>query len=280
MACHFLLCVSRPVSQNGAHSSSGTKTTMATRIERMAVKFACPRCSHEVGLRDRACPKCKLALTLGGVVGYYWGLLCSGVKKEAVIQCPGCHRPVPLATTVCPHPNCGAPITVGATVDAVMAPTRRRWRGFLDHATPTTRRWVQLAYLILSATILWWLLAYVEKHHSGNWIWHALLSVLYLTVFGIVAALVAPRRVFEAIASHASWSVKLALVFNYLTLLLLLQVMISTWWARAVMLAGFFGATYLAVWLLRKLLLPMFSGEAEDRTFDPSAAQGRRGRYD
>lgn len=244
------------------------------------MKFACPKCPHEIDLRDGACPKCGFTLTLGAVAGHYWDRLWSRAKQEAVIQCPGCGQPVPLTATVCPNPTCGTAITVGSTVDAVMEPTRRRWRGFLDNATPATRRWVQLAYLFVSAAILWWLLAYVEKHHSENWIWHALLSVLYLTVFGIVTALVAPRRVFEAISSHASWTVKLALVFNYLTLLLLLQIMISTWWARAVMLAGFFGATYVAVWLLRKLLLPMFSGEAEDSSFDPSAPQGRRGRYD
>lgn len=200
------------------------------------------------------------------------------VRANANFQCPRCGEAVPVNAKVCPNPGCGQPITL----DAAMAAPRQRWQRFLANADTETMRRVQWGYLILSAAVLWSLLAFVEQRYSEHWIRHALLSVVYLAVFGFLAPLIVPRHVFRVIATRTGWRVRLGLVLNYLALLLLLQILIGTWWARALMLAGFFGVTCVAVWVLRAVLLPTFMNQSQpqDTRFDPTAPQGRRGRFD
>ncbi len=236
------------------------------------MKIACPGCANEIDLRQDACPNCGFSLTLGKVVSHYWKYLCGRVREEAVVQCPKCHKAVPLNEKVCPDPDCATPITVEATLQ----PVRQQWQGFLNNASPTFIRYFQWCYLFVSALAVWCLLAYVEKHNAENWITHAFLSVLYLVVFAVIVVAVVPRHVLTSVSVRASGRMKFALICNYFAFLMVLQIMISAWLARAMMMAGFFGVTALAVWLFRAL----FSGQPSDRTFDPSTPQGRRGRYD
>lgn len=96
-----------------------------------------------------------------------------------------------------------------------------------------------------------------------------------------------PRRIFRAISQRTTALIKLALILNYLTLVLVLQAWISAWWARASILAGVFAVTWLGVWLLTTFLWPMKEDlqslgapPPPTRRFDPMAPQGRTGRHD
>ncbi|MCX6917624.1 MAG: zinc ribbon domain-containing protein [Verrucomicrobia bacterium] len=247
--------------------------------------FACPKCAQAVRLSQAACPACGFSLTLGAVVAHYWSRLTHRVREQSAIRCPQCGQASPLASETCPH--CHFEITVDSTVNAVLEPPRRRWRLFVGNASPATRRRIQWAYLLSSGLFIWWLLAYIEEHHPDHWVRHAMLSAVYCAVLAFIVLLLTPRKLLAAISQRTTALVKLALLLNYLSFVLLLQMWIGTWWVRAIILAGVFGVTWLAAWLLTSVILPMtnqvrgiYEPPNANSPFDPAAPQGRRGRYD
>lgn len=240
------------------------------------MKFSCPNCSEEISLSDTQCA-CGFSLTLGSLVKFYFKRLGEGVRQRAFFQCPTCRKPALLTATTCPH--CHSPITVKGAVDVVAAPVRRRWYSFLSNATPATAQCIQWGYLLASGACLWWLLSYSEAHAPEHWFGQVVLSVVYLAVISLLVRMITPRPMVHAISQRASWRTKLALVSNYLTLLLLLQILIGVWWGRALTVVGLFAVTCLGLWLFR-LLSAMLNGDEGRRVFDPSEPQGRSGRYD
>lgn len=177
--------------------------------------------------------------------------------------------------------KCGTPFTL----DSVIEPPRRRWREILENITPETRRRIQWCYFLFSVALLGWLLAYCEQNQEKHWVGHALLSVIFLAASGLLSVLLTPRQVIQNFSRHCPRLTKLAFVANYLAALLLLQIMIGKWWERALILAGLLAVTCLGAWLLCRVLWPMTQqvrGLYDDsgQPFDPSAPQGRRGRFD
>lgn len=221
---------------------------------------------------------------MGAVVAFYWQRLRRGVRKQTSVRCPSCHKAVPITAKICPNRRCKAPLTVDATVQAVFDPPKQRWRRFLAEATPATRRRIQWAYLLASGLALWWMLADLEKKQTAELFKDALMSVVYCAVIAFIVLLLVPRRIFQVVSQHTTALIKLALILNYLTLVLVLQTWISAWWARASILAGVFAVTWLAVWLLTTFLWPMkqdlqsLGAQAPaQRPLDHTARQGRRG---
>jgi hypothetical protein len=247
--------------------------------------FACPKCGDDVRLSQAACNRCGFQLTVGAVVAFYWQGLRRGAQERAAWRCAACGQPAPINAAACPH--CKTPITVDSTVHAVLDPPRQRWRNFLTQATPETRRRFQWAYLLASGLVLWWMLADLEKKQTGELFRDALLSVVYCAAVAFIVLLLVPRWIFQLVAQGTTAIVKLALILNYLTLVLVLQSWISAWWARASILAGVFAVSWLAVWLIATFLWPMKNelhslGAPPNprRNFNPSAPQGRVGRID
>ena len=239
--------------------------------------FSCPRCHHnQLKLTDQVCPHCGLGLTVPALCRHYWQTLRDGFTRAAVTRCPKCHQEVPLSATVCAQ--CGQATDLDASIEATLEPPRRRWRTFLRSATPATRRRIQWVYLLGSAAGLWWMLAYVEEHFTQKWLGYAALSVVYLAVLSFLAVSLIPPRVFQTLNRRASIPVKLALVANYLTLLLLLQVIIGAWWARALLVAGLFLITWLGAAGMSSLLASTQRRPAEtgDVPHTKTRAQGRK----
>ena len=241
------------------------------------MKIACPKCS-ESDIRNGECPKCHFTLTIADILRLYRDNVVGFVRRKAVISCPHCGNIVKITASLCP--SCKNMVTATAVKDTVTAPTRKWWNDFLNRATPTTMRSVQWVYLLASGVVLWCLLAYTEEHNQEHWVRNTALSVLYLTVMGFIAVLIIPPSVRLAITKRAAWRVKLAMIANYLTLMLILQMSIGAWWARALMMAGLFVATFLAIILFNAFFSPMLPGKNQPNTFDPSQPQGRRGRFD
>lgn len=241
--------------------------------------FDCPQCAQAVDLRGKICPACGLPLTLGALVAFYWRRLRGGIRQSTSVRCPSCGKPVPIAEKNCLNPDCRAPITVGGALDATLAAPRRRWLSFLENLTPGMVRCFQWGYVLTSLFVLWQVLTFTEKHYSDKWVLHAGLSTVFLAVIVFLTWVIAPAGVLRVVSQRASWRIKIALVSNYLTLLLVLQMAISKWWTRALLLAGMFAVTWLAAWGLRSLLVPMVDQPPGQSQFDPSADQGRRGRY-
>lgn len=201
-----------------------------------------------------------------------------------MVKCPECGRAIPITTKVCA--NCRTPFTVGSALNSVIEPPRQRWREALHRASPETKRRAQWLYLLLSGALLWWLLAYVAESQGNAWVKAALLSVIFLATLGLLLVFLVPRHVVQKFSRRSPRLMKLAFVVNYLTGLLLLQIAIGEWWDRALTLAGLLVVTYVGAMVLCRLLWPAaqeFRGiyERENQgPFDPSAPQGRRGRFD
>jgi hypothetical protein len=176
-------------------------------------------------------------------------------------------------------------MTVAAAVELTLTPLRRRWRRSVKRADYKTTRRIQWGYLLLSLTLLWWMLGYTETHHAKDWVGQATLSILYFAAFALLAALLVPRNVWTSFACHTSGLVKLGVVVNYLTLLLLLQNFIGAWWTRTSILAGLFVVSWAGSWVLCRFFWPAYLGAANiivggPQNINPSDPQGRSGIYD
>lgn len=91
-----------------------------------------------------------------------------------------------------------------------------------------------------------------------------------------------PKSVWGAFIVRFSRLMKLSIVVNYLTALLLMQHFIHTWMVRANILAGLFIATWCGAWLLCRFLWPIhletvsiLLGGGGNGGFDCADAQGR-----
>jgi hypothetical protein len=247
------------------------------------MKFACPRCSAACGLFKGACPNCGLSLTLGSLLKFYFHRTREVLSQASALSCPACGFPNPLQARECA--NCHSDLSVRVAMDSVVEPRRRRWHRFLRGIAPENKRRIQWVYLIFSAALLWWLLAYVEHHGGDSWVSCMLLSVVYVAVLAFCALWLIPRKIFRTVFHRATARTKLSLALNALSLMIVLQLCIREWWARAATLAGMFAVAWFAGWLLYRFILPMaqitenvFLGP--DREFDPAAPQGRSARFD
>ena len=241
--------------------------------------FACPSCDGGVDLRTSACPRCGQVLSLGAV------LRCYGRKLvgAANFKCPECGRATPLSTKVCPA--CNKPLTVDSAVDLVVTPRKRQVLQWAASATPETRKRVQRMYFLLSLAILWWMLAIVEERFPGSWFSHSAIGAVFLCASGLVAAVLVPKKTLELLIRHLSATTKLALVANYVCLMLAVRMFTTTWKERAFSLAGIILATAVAAWFLTSFAWPLkqgvaaiFEEEEQPKGFDASGPQGRKAR--
>lgn len=241
--------------------------------------FACPNCDRDVDLKTNACPGCGQALSLGGVLRCYWRNLVGAAN----FKCPGCGHANPLSANLCS--SCKKPITVERAVDLVVAPRKRQVLQWATSATPETRKRVQRMYFLLSLGVLWWMLAIVEERFPGSWFKHSAIGAVFLCASGLVAALVVPKKTLEFLIRNLSATTKLALVANYLCLMLAVRMFTTTWKERALSLAGIILATGVAAWLLTLFAWPakqavasIFEEDEQSRGFDTSGPQGRKAR--
>lgn len=247
------------------------------------MKFACPNsnCDGDVDLKQNSCPRCGLSLSLGGILRCYWGKLVSAAN----VKCPGCGQPVPVSSHACP--GCKSPLTVESAVDLVVAPKKRRLFEWAANATPETKKRVQRMYFFLSLAILWWMLALVEEQFPGDWIKHSAIGAIFLAASGLVASILIPKRTLEVVLKHLSATTKLALVANYVSVMLAVRMFTTTWKERSLSLAGIIIGTWLAGYFLTSFAWPMkegvsslFEEEEKSKGFDASGPQGRKARME
>ena len=239
------------------------------------MKLRCPKCSAVCGLFERGCQRCGFPLTARSVLRLY----VVQARQATALECPRCRKgAVPIGAKVCPA--CGEIPTFRDLVEATVGPPRRRVRNYCDNAPPHAKRLAQWIYLLLSATLLWWLLGYVQQVTGGHWLGLAALSMLYLTAIGLCAAWWMPRGWLFAIAYHAPGMVKFSLFLNFLASLLVLQLLIRVWWEQAGILAGLFVILLVAARQLTHRVLPVAEALREVYLgprdgFDNTAPQGR-----
>lgn len=245
------------------------------------MEFACPYsgCGKPVSLRDVTCPHCHQSLSFGAILQYSLSRLVGGARRQARVGCPDCGEAVPLSAKECP--KCGKAMTVGEVVDDTLKPVRKRWEDFKKDAAedPGRQRRIQWTYFCLSALILWMLVGYVANHRTEDWLWQLGLCTIYLGVIAFLTAVIAPARVFRMMARWG-WRVKMGLVCNYFSLLLVLQLFIGVFWVRAVTLATLFAVTYFGFLILVHLVSGVSQAFSSSTPHDPTAPQGRRARHD
>jgi len=196
------------------------------------------------------------------------------------IQCPKCEHPVPKEYADCPR--CKKILDLESASDAATKSLTWHFQEFINNATPRQLRRFQRVFLLISLAIMWSITGYVASHEE-SWGDFILMSAVYLIALGLLAKWLVPRRLWVAVASKTSRIVKLALVVNYLSALLLIQVFIGTWQKQALILGGLFGASFLAAYLLCVIAWPLSMNlyhiffETESNEVDPTRPQGRRG---
>lgn len=222
------------------------------------MKFGCPKpgCSGLVSFGDRECPNCGQTFGPFTLIRLGWRRFALWLTRITALQCPVCHRPSPLRAAACRY--CGQPMTIAVAAEVALTPLRARYQEVVDRLGPRGMRRLQWGYFLLSLALLWWLLGYTETHHAKDWVGNALLSVLYLAVFGLLAAVLTSRPDWVSFVRRTSRLTKLAVVVNSLTVLLLVQNLIGVWKQRAQILAGLFVVFYLAAWALCRLLWPQY----------------------
>jgi len=222
-----------------------------------------------------------MQMTVTGLLGYFSKSFRRFFAKRLGISCPRCRALIPAFQSTCP--GCGSVLTVEGVFKETVDPHRE---GFKEMVEPTksNKRVIQWAYLLGSALVFWITLGVLEHHYAEGWVLHALLSVIYLAVFLLVSLWVIPQKTFYYIARRTSKPVKLGVVFNYLTGLFFLQMYLTAWWSRSLMLAGLFVATWFGAWVFWAYLWPMSNiignifvpPEAAEKPHDPRARQGRK----
>ena len=176
---------------------------------------------------------------------------------------------------------------MGGVWESATGPQRERFRRMTTPTRANMRRF-QWAYLLVSMVAGWISLGVLERHFAENWVWHALLSVFYLGAFLLLVFWLVPRETLFRIVARTSRMVKFAMVFNYLTLLFLMQMLFAAWWTRAVMLGTLFVITWFGAWIFWRFAWPMstiiaaiFMDPADSqRPFEPRDPQGRNVRMD
>jgi hypothetical protein len=251
----------------------------------MLMKIQCPfNPKHIVDFADSYCQECERRLTPKELIQFYLHRVRFRGQLKLLTECPTCEFVFPLPESKCPR--CGLAFTLGAARSDALKRFGWCWRDFATHASVGQLRSFQRYFLLCSLLILFAAISCVSLFKSEEWSTLVFLSVIYLTVSGLMIKWFVPPHVLLLIAQRTSRRVKLAMVVNYLTILLAIQVCIGSWVAQATIVASLFGVTAISAWLLCRIAWPMsletyrLFFESVDTFFDPMKPQGRQAKSD
>jgi hypothetical protein len=181
--------------------------------------------------------------------------------------------------------RCGCNFTVAAALVPLLKPLRRMWDS-LENLSLAAKRRLRIVYVLASAILCWVCLGIAERQ-GLEWFAFALLSIVYLAFITLFLIWIVPPARRVRFAQRRKPLERVGLIFNYLTLLLLLQTFMATWTRRAVMLGVLFVVSWIAFVFFLECLYPTWCGMSrvvfppgQNDSFDPTAGQGRRARHD
>ena len=241
------------------------------------MKFSCPHCGHDVRAGDAQCSACKKPLDAASLIRRSWKSFRASFKRATKLKCPLCGKLNTAKSDRCA--KCGCDFSVAEALVPLLRPLRKKWDVLFTNATPATKRVCRIVYVLVSAILFWLVLGFSEKQGS-EWYLHAALSVVYLAVFTLFLVWVVPREYLVRFAKRIKPIEKIGLIFNYFTLLLVLQALIGTWKQRAIMLAVLFGVSWLGFYIFLVYVFPVWTDMGKffadpDTSFDPRNRQGR-----
>ena len=242
-------------------------------------------CRHRLAsLKATRCSECGLPLTLGAISRHYGQRFTGWLHRNAVIACPHCGGTASLCAKTCPH--CFDTITVQASVKASLRPARQRWHGVRTPLMRICRVLAQCIYFLSSVALLGWQLPTIPVEDALFLCIRMVISAELLTFLALILIWVLPRDFLAAVAVRVTAVVKLTLVFNYLSLLLLVESCLQRWTSKSLILAGLLASTWIACRFLHRMVWPVVVGirqilRGEAGTpFDPSQPQGRQGGFE
>src|ERR1035441_1787850 len=199
--------------------------------------FHCPVCDHDVKAGDTVCPTCKEPLHAASFVGRLWRSLCAAFSRATSFESPACHKLVAAKSRDCI--KCGCNFTIAAALVPILRPLRNKWDAVFKDVSPASKRFARILYVIASAILFWLVLSYSEKK-GAVWYLYAALSIVYVAFFTFFLLWVVPREHLSRFVRQRKGVVRIGLICNFFTAVLLLQVLMATWPARAVMLGVLF----------------------------------------
>jgi hypothetical protein len=244
------------------------------------MNFRCPNpvCGAGVRLGEPVCPQCGQSLSFVAVLRFtlkgWWGW----VKNATQTRCPGCRAVIPLREALCPR--CGQPVTFAGAVNATIAPGRRAAGKVLREMSPEAQSGVRWSYVVFSALVFWMLVLRVERSWNNDWYGYAAVSVVYLAFLYLIFLWVVPGSLRAKVGRRIRMATKLAAIFNFFSLLLLLLLFIARFWGQANKIALVFGISFAAFWVVSSFLRGLWAELALDwmdvpPTFNHLGNQGR-----
>jgi len=231
------------------------------------------------------CENCNADIGVSGTAKRFLQGLWAGFHKVTAVNCPACNRECsPLERDYCIY--CGCHFSFAFIFAPLLRPIRKKWDALRKKRSFIVT--MQIAYVLASALAFWIMLG-LGAAAKEEWVTCALLSAVYIAFLTLFLLWVVPQEHRAYFASRLSPVEKVGVLFNYFTLLLLLQFAIRTWKDRAVLLAAMFVASWAGFFALTVWIFPLWEALGEKFKeygggarpyFDPTAAQGRRAQYD
>jgi hypothetical protein len=238
-----------------------------------------PDCAQPRALFDRQCPHCGTPSTLRALFA------CTGERLARAhrVRCPACTAPVAFLARVCPF--CRQPLHA----TAILAMALHWFRAPKEEAVKRrVRRFWRWTFFLGSASGLWTLLSLLQPYRwEPLFIGSFLLSVVFLAFQSLLVLWTVPRRFVRASLVGISALAKLGWVCNFLSLLLVQQILIVRFWGQALILVALFVGVFIACFFFLQWLLPHavaaawnFAGPEPSAQHDPFSPHGRRAEHD
>ena len=244
----------------------------------------CPRCPNsEVRLRDKVCARCGTPTTVNAMLGEASHWVRTQRRRWTTVRCPSCGQGVSMRLRTCPC--CESDLTVGTALTEMLQPAGERGRHLISHPPSTVKRIVQWAYFLGSITLVGGQLASLERIDGLQLLLLALVAVPYLVALLFLLMWIGPQPWQRRLAKQSSAMVKLGLLLNYFSIVLLGQQIFETHWKASLILGGVLLVGWTAVHLFTEGLWPLMLRLGaifrwnEAGSFDPSQPQGRKGHY-
>lgn len=242
----------------------------------------CLFCTNtRVALRDKTCAQCGTPTTVNALILRLGTRARMERRRLTTVRCPGCTQGVGMRMAVCPL--CGTQLTVGAALGALFQPLDQRGRNLLQHPPPMARAGAQWLFLLGSLKVMGILLVGLAMADGFDLWGAALLSVPFFAMGLVVLVWIGPRPWQRHLATRASGPVKIGLLLNLLSCLLLTQHLILNSWRASTILAGGVAVVWFGGYVAAKVLWPILValreifGKTGAGCFDPSQPQGRKG---
>jgi hypothetical protein len=234
-------------------------------------------------LGERSCRQCGQSLGALAVLrlafkdGWDW------VRSVARTRCPECREIISLRESGCPH--CGKPVTFSGALDATVKPTRSLAGEFLRGLSPEAKLGIRWTYVVLSILAFWALLPQVERiWNKPDGVIYSFTAILYVAFLYLFFLWLVPRSLRSRITRQIRLATKIAFLFNFFSVLMLLLVFIEQYWGKASKIALLFGIIFAGFWLfsnfVRNLWLELAVDWQDGPPFNHLGNQGRSARFD